>query len=60
MGRRDRERKEGVLAGTLLPFRQASLLKQLRWYIRAAQEEFGHDLANRMLLFAIERPEEGK
>jgi len=60
MGRRDRERREGVLAGTLLPFRQASLLKQLRGYVRECQGEFGHGVTNQLLLLAMERLEEGK
>jgi len=60
MGRRDRERREGVVAGTLLPTAHLLLLKRLRGDIRAAQEEFGHNLTNRLLLFAMDRPEEGK
>jgi len=60
MGRRDRERREGVVAGTILPTAHLLLLKRLRGDIRNAQETFGHGMINRLLLFAMERPEEGK
>jgi len=60
VGKRDRERKEGVAAGTILPVAHALLLKRLRGDIRYVQETFGHNLCNRLLLFAMERPEEGK
>jgi len=60
VGRRDRERREGVIAGTLLPIPHALLLKRLRGQIRDCQETFGHDLTNRLLLFAMDRPEEGR
>jgi len=60
MGRRDRERRAGVAAGTILPVAHALLLKRLRGDIRYCQEKFGHNLTNRLLLFAMERPEEGK
>lgn len=60
MGRRDRERREGVVAGTILPIPHLLLLKRLRGDIREAQETFGHSLTNRLLLFAMDRPEEGK
>lgn len=60
MGRRDKERREGVVAGTLLPTAHLILLKRLRGDIREAQETFGHGLTNRLLLHAMERPEEGK
>lgn len=60
MGRRDKERKEGVAAGTILPTAHLLLLKRLRGDIKDAQETFGHNLTNRLLLFAMDRPEEGK
>ena len=60
MGRQDRERREGIREGSILPFPQARLIQRLRTTIRDAQETFGHDLVNRMLLFAMERPEAGK
>ena len=58
MGRRDRERREGVAAGTILPIAHALLLKRLRGNIREAQEVFGHDLTNRLLRFAMGEEEE--
>ncbi len=60
MGRRDKARREGVVAGTLLPTAQLLLLKRLRGTIRDTQATFGHGMTNRLLLHAMERPEEGK
>ena len=60
MGKRDRLRREGVAAGTILPVAHALLLKRLRGDIKEAQERFGHNLTNRLLLFAMDRPEEGR
>ena len=60
MGRRDKERREGVVAGTLLPTAHLLMLKRLRGQIKDCQETFGHNLTNRLLLFTMDRPEEGK
>lgn len=54
MGRPERERREGIVAGTLLPYRKMVLLKRLRGLIRDTETEFGIDLTHKLLLSAME------